>query len=211
MKINIHDVIRLKKRGYSNEEIGKKFHVTPQSIFRALQKAKEKGLWNGESGTEVHNYEKYLESAKTSKTVGRPLTREEWNSLWEKKCVQQPKEKGRELLEDGSLKPKPFPKHRCLNKKCRTPLTPLKEVYFIKGHDKVREQLISQGYTHICLKCLRVYEKESLEESGFVCAECGNDVVEVSYKGMTLYHCKKCRALYDKDELKKETEAERTE
>lgn len=205
--MKISEAIRLKKRGYSVQEIAKKAHVSPQAVNKALIKAKEKGLWNGESGLGVHNehsYEKYLESAKNSKTIGSPLSRKEWNNLWKEKPTRQQKQEKRTILPDGSLKPKPFPKYRCLKKKCRTPLTPLDEVRF-KQKDEIREQLISEGYTHICLECLTVYERSRtspLKERK--CHECETELYKVR-KGEEFigYYCPNCKLLYDREELEK--------
>lgn len=205
--MKVTEAIRLKKRGYSIQEIAKKAHVSPQAVNKALIKAKERGLWNGKSGIDVHDehsYDEYFNHAKNSKMIGKPLTRKEWNDLWKGEPIKQPKREKREVLPDGTLKPKPFPKYRCLKKKCRIPLTPLDEVTF-EQKDEIREQLISQGYTHICLKCLTVYQKprtSALKEGR--CHECGSGLFEVM-KGEEFigYYCKKCNLLYDKEEVEK--------
>ena len=162
-------VIKLKERGYSDQQIAEKFNVTRQAISQALQRARQaKYIWkNGEQVT------------------------------------QQPIPEPTETSKPETTK-KPFPKYRCLKQKCRTPLTPLDEVRFKNG-DEAREQLITKGYTHICLKCLRVYERSSTSplEKG-KCHECGSELYN-TMKGEQLigYYCPKCELLYGKDELEK--------
>lgn len=221
-------IISLKKRGFSDSEIAKQFNVSREAITNLLKRVKEKGFWNGESGInplDNHNYEKYLESAKTSKTFGRPLTRQEWNDLWKekpfvKKKHRQPQEQEkREVNPDGSLKPKatkkPFPKYRCLKRKCRTPLLPLGEVVFTKGNDNIRQQLLEKGYTHVCPKCKLVYERSrsSPLEKG-KCHDCDSPLIKLMFKNefTGYYQCSnpKCKLLYQeeyKGELEKEMRA----
>ena len=205
--MELSEIIRLRRKGYSIQEISRRANVSPQAIDKKLRRAKEKGLWNGEESIGVDSslsYEEYFNHAKNSKMIGSPLSRKEWNNLWKEEPTTQPKREKREVLPDGTLKPKPFPKYRCLKKKCRIPLTPLDEVTF-KQKDEIREQLISQGYTHICLKCLTVYERSRtspLKESK--CHECESGLYEVM-KGEEFvgYYCKECNLLYDKEEVEK--------
>lgn len=101
-------------------------------------------------------------------------------------------------------KPKLKGSYRCPY--CKNILIPIENLAFTPSERG--KELQEKGYNFVCIKCMRAYERESLEQSDFICPECGNDVFEVSYKDMTLYFCKKCKALYDKDELEKETRAQ---
>ena len=193
--VAISQVIKMKERGHSNREIAEKFNVTPRAIDKALVKAKKDGLWNGTSGTN-----KYFENG----TNEHPFTIE----------TIMRKEK-REVLKDGSLKPKPFPQYRCL--KCMKALSPLDEVYFTKGKDQLREQLISQGYTHICPKCLIAYERTK-KPPGEVgnCPICGEQLDVCSHKGqlINVLWCSKCERPFqanEKDLEKIQKFAEKTE
>ena len=189
--VAISQVIKLKEKGYSNREIAQKFNVTPRAIDKALVKAKRDGLWNGKSGTS-----KYFEDG----TAEHPFTIEN--------IMREKKQERREVLPDGSLKPKPFPKYRCLKKKCRMALTPLDEVTF-EQRDDIRKELLSRGYTHICLKCLTVYERERkpISEESANCPNCGSEMHFVEYEGelIDVFWCEECKEGFkaEEEELKK--------
>lgn len=86
---------------------------------------------------------------------------------------------------------------------CKKALIPINEVTL--NPVEMKAVLVQHGFSHICIDCKKAFTRETTEQSGFTCAECGNDVIKVSYKGAILYFCNKCKALYDKDELKEET------
>ena len=179
---SISEVIKLKERGYSNRQIAKKCNVTPSAIDHALNKAKKDGLWNGTSGTNVPYEDGTAEHPYTIKPTKR-------------------KEK-REVLKDGSLKPKVSPQYRC--SKCKRNLYSLDEVFFVKNKDHIRKQLISQGYTHICLKCLIAYERTQRPQSGELepCPICGNELAFLRYEGelTNVLWCEECEQAFLPDE-----------
>ena len=118
----------------------------------------------------------------------------------------QTEEQPEEISLEGE-KPKLKGSFRCPY--CKKALIPIGEVAF--NPHKIKVVLVKHGFSHVCITCKKAFTRETTEQSGFVCAECSSDVVKVSYKGTILYFCGKCRALYDKDELKEETEKEEIE
>lgn len=66
INMNISKAIKLKKRGYSLQEIADKAFVSRQAVSQALQRAKAEGLWNGESG--------YLKEELKSETIKTRIT-----------------------------------------------------------------------------------------------------------------------------------------
>lgn len=140
----------------------------------------------------------------TQKAVSKRLKKAEKQGLWNGDIgsgiseISESNEK-REIVLEGK-KPKLKRAYRCSH--CRKPLADITNVSFkpVKLGNMLREK----GFTHVCIDCKIAYARDSSEQSDYVCSECGNDVFTVFHKGMILYYCKKCKALYDKDELKKE-------
>lgn len=169
-KLNLQEVINLKQRGYSNTQIAGKYNVSYVAIHKALKKAKERGLWNGESGTKLEDETETLENEKIKSQL------------------------------------KPFPNYRC--PRCRISLTPLDEIQF-KQQDEKRVELILEGYTHMCLKCLVAYEKSRINpmKKG-ACPDCEGELelANVTFEKGSLpvlaYYCSSCEVVYDKSEVK---------
>jgi len=48
--LNQKEILELKRKGFSQKEIAEKLNITQQDVSYQLRKAKNEGLWNGESG-----------------------------------------------------------------------------------------------------------------------------------------------------------------
>ena len=203
--MKISEAIRLRKRGYSVKDISELAGITPQVVEENLKRAEKKGLWDGKTGVNEHDYDEYLAYAKNSKTIGSPLNRKEWDLIWAE--VPKLKKPARVVNPDGTVKP--LSKYRCL--KCKLPLTPLEDIRF-RNKDELKEQLLDAGFTHICLRCGIVVSRPKtspLEEQK--CERCGNELLRVNRgKEFVGYYCLNCKLFYE-GELKGYVEKEETE
>lgn len=208
-KINLQELIKLRKSCMTLDELASHFGVSRPAIIRALKVAEEKGLYDGsftfmimrrnKNGEIVFLTEKELDK-------GNPIPNEEKPFTF--------------FEEEGHAKIGGKNKHRCL--KCYGYLIPLKDrkgeetVFTHRGRPvhyggrPIAQILIEKEYTHLCPRCFIAYAKEEekpLNEESVECPICGNELAFLKYEGelTDLLWCLECKKGFKAgdEELKK--------
>ncbi|MBZ9572386.1 hypothetical protein KJA15_03585 [Patescibacteria group bacterium] len=166
-------IIKFKRKGFSEREIAEKLNLTQQAISLHIVKAKKEGLWNGESGSEILEFD---------------LTPEE-------PLDSEGKKEPKKITLEGK-KPKIKGAFRC--SRCHKPLIPIEEVSF--NPSKLGTMLKEAGISHVCIECKLGYARESVEpEKEYLCPECRTKLIKfVHGKKFLGYWCPNCETLYEK-------------
>jgi len=215
-KVDLDELVRLRKLGYTEKELAQIFNVTQQAISLNLQKAKEKGLLKEDDiGTDlIEEYDLTPVDEESKTFIDGKLVSEYKDGKWVK-VGSEPKEL----------------KYRCL--KCHNYLTPLKvkvqdekgrtyerqETFTYKGRvvtfdrQPLSDVLIKAGYTHLCVFCMTAYRKEPSDYSKLKenkCPKCDGKILYYPVHGdlnKLVPYCEKCGIVFLKepeDEEKKE-------
>lgn len=212
---NTQEIINLKQKGYSQKEIAEKLNITQVAVSLQLTKAKEKGLFDGNSGSnisEISNGKKEIslegQKAKLKGSLKCPYCRQILIPIDD--VVFTPSELKETLKQHGY-------NYVCLNcKKCFARKSEnIEDFAYVcpRCGSDVQERKYGKHVLYDCSKCQILFEKRELkketkisqekpkEDLNFVCPQCGGDISKTK---SGKYRCPQCHMLFDKKELKKE-------
>lgn len=169
--MNQTEIIKLKKKGYSQKEIAEKLNISQQDVSYQLRKAKNDGIFDGQEGEEFAEWDLQLEENSEEEKKPKKITLE----------GKKPKLKG---------------SFKC--SRCHKPLIPIEEVTFKPS--KLGTMLKEHGYSHVCIDCKIAFSRESTGTAKeYSCPECKTELFKiVDNKKFLGYWCNKCEILYEK-------------